>query len=130
LLGGAERAPAIVSATTMLGIGLGPGFHWPNILLGAFLGTAVHMLLRLMAKRDPQFFAVYLRHLTSPTTGIFRTRTRRRRASIVRWNHTSGIESWRYGRTVGRERRGGWGGRGLWRSRPTGAFCGADRPGR
>jgi type IV secretion system protein VirB3 len=64
LLGGAERAPAIVNATTMLGIGLGPGFHWPNILLGAFLGTAVHMLLRWMAKRDPQFFAVYLRHLS------------------------------------------------------------------
>ena len=64
LLGGAERAPAIVNATTMLGIGLGPSFHWPNILLGAFLGTAVHMLLRWMAKRDPQFFAVYLRHLS------------------------------------------------------------------
>ena len=42
LPGGAERAPAIINATTMLGIGLGPGFHWPNILLGAFLGTAVH----------------------------------------------------------------------------------------
>ena len=27
LLGGAERAPAIVNATTMLGIGLGPGFQ-------------------------------------------------------------------------------------------------------
>ena len=64
LLGGAERAPAIVNGTTMLGIGLGPGFHWPNILLAAFLGTAVHMLLRWMAKRDPQFFAVYLRHLS------------------------------------------------------------------
>ena len=33
----------------MLGIGLGPGFHWPNILLAIFLGTAVHMLLRWMA---------------------------------------------------------------------------------
>ena len=64
LLGGAERAPAIINATTMLGIGLGPGFHWPNILLAIFLGTAVHMLLRWMAKRDPQFFVVYLRHLS------------------------------------------------------------------
>jgi type IV secretory pathway TrbD component len=63
LLGGAERAPAIINATTMLGIGLGPGFHWPNVLLAIFLGTTVHMLLRRMAKRDPQFFAVYLRHL-------------------------------------------------------------------
>jgi hypothetical protein len=27
LLGGSERAPAIFNATTMLGIGLGPGFH-------------------------------------------------------------------------------------------------------
>jgi type IV secretion system protein VirB3 len=110
LLGGAERAPAIINATTMLGIGLGPGFHWPNILLAIFLGTAVHMLLRWMAKRDPQFFVVYLRHLSyctcccagwrsailnsswfifatlviSRTTGIFPTRTCRQHASIVR----------------------------------------------
>jgi type IV secretory pathway TrbD component len=33
-------------------------------LLAAFLATAVHMLLRRMARRDPQFFAVYLRHLS------------------------------------------------------------------
>ncbi len=62
LLGGAERAPAIVNATAMIGIALGPGFHWPNLILAGFLGTVVHMTLRWLAKRDPQFFAVYLRH--------------------------------------------------------------------
>ncbi|MBV8139725.1 MAG: hypothetical protein JO121_29445 [Deltaproteobacteria bacterium] len=35
---------------TMLKIGLGPGLHRPNIVLAIFLGTAVHMLLRWMAK--------------------------------------------------------------------------------
>jgi len=33
-------------------------------LLAAFLSTAVHTLLRRMVKRDAQFLAVYLRHLS------------------------------------------------------------------
>src|SRR5216684_6524232 len=43
---GAERPPAIVNATAMIGIGLGPAFHWPNLMLGALLGTAVDIMLR------------------------------------------------------------------------------------
>ena len=47
-------------ARHMTGTGLSLAEH----LLAAFLGTAVHMLLRRMVKRDAQFFAVYLRHLS------------------------------------------------------------------
>jgi len=63
LLGGAERLPAIINATGAIALGLGPGLHWPNILLGLFLGTAVHAVLRWAARRDPQMFQVYLRHI-------------------------------------------------------------------
>lgn len=63
LLGGAERVPAIINATAAVALGLGPGLHWPNILLGVFLGTAVHAVLRWAARRDPQMFQVYLRHI-------------------------------------------------------------------
>jgi len=45
-MSGAERPPAIVNATAMIGIGLGPAFHWPNLMLGALLGTAVDIMLR------------------------------------------------------------------------------------
>jgi type IV secretory pathway TrbD component len=62
LLGGAERGPAIINGTATIGLALGPGFHWSNLLFALFLGSAVHMARRWMAKHDPQFFAVYLRH--------------------------------------------------------------------
>jgi type IV secretion system protein VirB3 len=63
LLGGAERLPAIINGTGAIALGLGPGLHWPNILLGVFLGTAVHAVLRWAARRDSQMFQIYLRHI-------------------------------------------------------------------
>ena len=45
-MSGAERPPAIVNATAMIGIGLGPAFHWPILMLAALLDTAVNIMLR------------------------------------------------------------------------------------
>jgi hypothetical protein len=33
----AERRPAIVNPTAMIGIGPGLAFHWPNLMLAALL---------------------------------------------------------------------------------------------
>ena len=46
LMSGAKRPPAIVNATAMIAIGLGPAFHWPILMLAGLLGTAVNIMLR------------------------------------------------------------------------------------
>jgi len=77
-MSGAERPPAIVNATAMLGIGLAPAFHWPILMLAALLGTAVNIMLRSQAKHDQQFFAAHFRHWSyQEDPGIFPIRTRR-----------------------------------------------------
>jgi type IV secretion system protein TrbD len=82
LLGGAERVPAIINATAAIALGLGPGLHWPNILLGVFLGTAVHAVLRWAARRDPQMFQVYLRHISYQSWYAVRSESNAPRAPV------------------------------------------------
>jgi len=45
-MSGADWPPAIVNATAMIGIGLGPAFHCAILMLAALLDTAVNIMLR------------------------------------------------------------------------------------
>jgi type IV secretory pathway TrbD component len=62
LLGGAERALAmlngVVSAALIFGIG-----SWQAAVLGAAFAVVVHWALVELAKRDTQFFDIYRRHV-------------------------------------------------------------------
>lgn len=73
LVWGVERPLALVVLITSAALVFGIGFKLETLAIAAVLMTAGMGGLRIVAKYDPQFSAVYLRHLTYqhvyPATG-------------------------------------------------------------
>jgi len=67
LLGGAEREPVIVEATSIVALTFAVGLHLPTAIIALLLGTVGHSLLRRAAKEDPQMMRVYTRHVRYKT---------------------------------------------------------------
>ena len=61
LVMGAERRLAVVLWSVVAGLVLGPD-TWPALIAGILFGIAGHAALVYLAKIDPQFSDVYIRH--------------------------------------------------------------------
>ena len=58
MLAGVPREIAILNGTTVAAIGFGLHSYW-----SIPVGIAVHILTAVAAKKDPQFFGVFRRHI-------------------------------------------------------------------
>jgi type IV secretory pathway TrbD component len=63
LLAGGERELVIILWTTVFALVFGAGFRPLNICVGLLVGLGGHYGLIQAAKADPQWFAIYRRHL-------------------------------------------------------------------
>ena len=63
LLAGGERELVLMNAIIIAALILGVGFHWLSFTLAVLLAALGQFLLRKLAKHDPQFRLVYIRHL-------------------------------------------------------------------
>lgn len=63
LLAGADRNLVMINITCITTLIFGVGIHWTTIFLAAFFAVFGHLALIKLAKFDPLFFQLYLRHI-------------------------------------------------------------------
>lgn len=63
LLGGADRSLVMLNVTCIVTLLFGVGIHWVTLAIAIFLATIGHGILICIAKYDPLFSQIYLRHI-------------------------------------------------------------------
>lgn len=63
LLAGADRRLVLLNMTCIVLLIFGVGLHWATLISSLVLAIAGHTLLTRLAKSDPEFSDVYLRHI-------------------------------------------------------------------
>lgn len=63
LLAGADRTLVLINMTCIVMLIFGVGLHWLTIILALFFAVIGHSILVRVAKYDPYFSKIYLRHI-------------------------------------------------------------------
>lgn len=63
LLAGADRTLVLINITCIMMLIFGAGIHWLTLIAALFFALIGHGILIRIAKYDPSFSKIYLRHI-------------------------------------------------------------------